>query len=60
MSWLKKLVLGTSGGKKGGSGGPTKVAESDYEKTSSGLQYYDIETGEGASPSKGNRTKRPG
>ena len=55
MSWLKKWVLGTSGGKKEGSGGPTKVGESDYEKTSSGLQYYDIETGDGASPSKGSR-----
>ena len=55
MSWLKKLILGTPGEKKESTGGPTKVNDSDYEKTSSGLQYYDIKTGAGASPSKGSK-----
>ncbi|HEX6386217.1 MAG TPA: FKBP-type peptidyl-prolyl cis-trans isomerase [Anaerolineae bacterium] len=33
---------------------PTDVAESDYTTTDSGLQYYDIEAGDGASPEDGD------
>lgn len=33
---------------------PAEVAESDYTTTDSGLQYYDIEEGEGAAPAEGD------
>ncbi|HEX6385991.1 MAG TPA: FKBP-type peptidyl-prolyl cis-trans isomerase, partial [Anaerolineae bacterium] len=33
---------------------PTDVAESDYTTTDSGLQYYDIEAGDGTSPEDGD------
>lgn len=32
---------------------PTKVAEADYTTTPSGLKYYDLQAGDGATPQKG-------
>lgn len=54
MGWLKSMILG-SGGKKKQAAGPTPVAEGDYETTSTGLQVYDLRTGDGVSPSKGQK-----
>ena len=50
MSWLKNLMLGSDSRGKKGTDGPTPVAESDFKKTDSGLQYCDLKTGDGASP----------
>jgi peptidylprolyl isomerase len=56
MSWLKNLLLGSVGTKSsGGASGPTKVADGDYETTSSGLMIHDLQTGGGASPQKGQK-----
>ena len=37
--------------------GPTKVDEAKYVTTPSGLKYYDIKVGDGASPAKGQKVK---
>jgi len=54
MSWLKRLLLGPTGGedKKPGVSikAPTPVAASDYVETESGLQYCDLKMGGGESP----------
>jgi len=59
MSWLKRLLLGSTGGadkKQGVSvSAPTPVAPSDYVGTESGLQYCDLKVGEGESPSPGKK-----
>ena len=59
MSWLKRLLLGSSGeqskDREASNGGPSPVAESDYVKTASGLQYCDLKEGTGASPSPGQK-----
>ena len=55
MSWLKNLMLGSDSRRKKGTEGPTPVAEGDFKKMDSGLQYCDLKTGEGASPAKGKR-----
>ncbi len=54
MGWLKDLLLGTSSNTSATSG-PTKVAETDYETTSTGLMIHDLTTGSGSSPSKGQK-----
>ena len=55
MSWLKRLMLGTPESKKDSGPTPTAVADSAYEKTATGLEYYDIQVGAGASPAKGTQ-----
>ena len=61
MSWLKRLLIGSSGkeDKKqdGSKSAPTPVAASDYEKTKSGLEYCDLKVGDGASPHPGQQVK---
>ena len=62
MSWLKRLLIGSPGGgdkKQEGvaTGAPTPVAESDYVKMPSGLQYCDLKVGDGASPSPGKQVQ---
>ena len=59
MSWLKRLMLDTPGSAKKKDTGPTPtaVADSTYEKTATGLEYYDIKVGAGAAPSKGTQVK---
>jgi len=52
MSWLKRLMLGTPESKKDSGPIPTAVADSAYEKTATGLDYYDVKAGTGASPTK--------
>jgi len=54
MGWLKDLLLGSSS-KPATSGGSTKVADGDYETTSTGLKIHDLTAGSGASPSKGQK-----
>ncbi len=54
MGWLKKLLLG--GGNSTGedvTAAPTPVQEGDYVRTDTGLLYFDLVQGKGASPSKG-------
>ena len=51
MSWLKKVLLGSSGTQP--KAGPTPVADGDYQTTATGLKYHDLQAGDGASPSKG-------
>jgi peptidylprolyl isomerase len=54
MTWLKNLLPGSSGAKSSsGASGPTKLADTDYETTSSGLKYHDLQIGTGAAPKKG-------
>ena len=55
MTWLKNLLLGTSSPKSSGASGPTKIADAEYETTSSGLMYHDLTVGSGTSPRKGAR-----
>ena len=55
MTWLKNLLLGTSSAKSPAGASPTKLADSDYEPTSSGLMYHDLQIGSGASPQKGQK-----
>ncbi|MBT3341547.1 MAG: FKBP-type peptidyl-prolyl cis-trans isomerase [Gemmatimonadetes bacterium] len=55
MGWLKDLLLGSSSSKSADTSGPTKIAEEDYETTSTGLQYHDLTTGSGPSPTKGQK-----
>ena len=57
MGWLSRLFTGATEDKKQGVGivAPAKVAESDYVKTASELQYYDLKVGNGASPKPGAR-----
>ena len=56
MSWLKNLLLGSSSsGSDRTASGPTKISDSDYETTSTGLKYHDLQVGSGASPSKGQK-----
>lgn len=50
MSWLKRLMLGTPESKKDSE--PIPTADSAYEKTATGLDYYDVKAGTGASPTK--------
>lgn len=52
MGWLKNLLLGSSGSKTAAAK-PTPVADADYETTSTGLKYHDLQVGTGASPTKG-------
>lgn len=52
MSWLKNLLLG-GGSKPAAASGPTGV--DSYTTTDSGLQYHDLKTGDGASPTKGQK-----
>ena len=54
MGWLKDVLLGTSS-QPAATGGPTKIAEGDYEATSTGLMIHNLTTGAGASPSKGQQ-----
>ena len=50
------LVACGEAGKQGvATEAPNPVAESDFVKTESGLQYYDFKVGKGASPSKGKK-----
>ena len=55
MTWLKNLLLGTGGAKSSSGASPTKLADSDYETTSTGLMYHDLQIGNGASPQKGQK-----
>ena len=55
MTWLKNLLLGTSSAKSPSGASPTKLADSGYETTSSGLMYHDLQIGSGASPQKGQK-----
>jgi len=54
VGWLRDLLLGSSS-KPAAASGPTKVADSDYETTSTGLQYHDLSSGTGPSPNKGQK-----
>ncbi len=53
MTWLKNLLLGTGSPKAAGTSAPTKLADTDYETSASGLMYHDLTVGTGASPQKG-------
>lgn len=55
MTWLKNLLLGTSSAKSPSGASPTKLADSDYETTSTGLMYHDLQIGSGTSPQKGQK-----
>jgi peptidylprolyl isomerase len=52
---LKNLLLGTSSAKSPSGASPTKLADSDYETTSTGLMYHDLQIGSGTSPQKGQK-----
>ena len=56
MKWLVRLLTGSDlGGKKKGAAteGPQTVNESDFDTTSSGLQYCDLVGGGGQGAAKG-------
>ncbi len=54
--WLKRLLTGsTDEGPAEGVGIAAPTSVSDYEKTSSGLEYSDLKLGSGASPAKGKQ-----
>ena len=59
MGWLKRLLIGSTGGEDKEQGvsvrAPTSVAASDYTETETGLQYCDLKVGEGESPSPGKK-----
>jgi len=55
LTWLKNLLLGTSSAKSPSGASPTKLADSDYETTSTGLMYHDLQIGSGTSPQKGQK-----
>lgn len=59
MSWLKRLLIGSTGGEDKGPGvsikAPIPVAAADYVETESGLQYCDLKEGEGDSPAPGKK-----
>ena len=54
--WIKRLLTGSSDeGPAEGVGIAAPASVSDYEKTSSGLEYHDLKPGTGPSPSKGKQ-----
>ena len=56
---LKRLLMGSDSEKETeqrvSTHAPTTVPDSDYGKTPSGLQVYDLKVGDGASPGAGNK-----
>ena len=55
MGFLKRLFGSSNDGGTVGDGVDAPAEVSSYEKTGSGLEYYDLKVGEGASPIKGQR-----
>ena len=54
-NWLTRLLLGAGGDKEEKRRGPTPV--DDYQTTSTGLKYCDLEVGSGVAPELGQKVK---
>ena len=54
-NWLTRLLLGVGGDKEEKRRGPTPV--DDYQTTSTGLKYCDLEVGSGVAPELGQKVK---